>query len=259
MRVLLVGLLTLLLSACTVASWNERLSTPEERAFAEQNVRAIQSGDMRWLAKVADPDTMGNFSAKQLAQIRALTPAGPANLITVTVSTLSSGSQTATYKTFSYELGAGQRWAMLQIYLHPASGSIQLAGLHVFPLDRSPSEANALSFAGKGAIHYLWLALMVAAVATSLTAFVLILRTPGLKLKWLWAVGSLLAFANFQLNWTTGEWGIWPISFLLFGASGFRSDPLLPWVMSFGIPIVAVLFLVRRALRSRTAESEVVE
>jgi hypothetical protein len=100
---------------------------------------------------------------------------------------------------------------------------------------------------GKGAINYLWIAAMAIAVGSSLAAFVLILRTRALRLKWLWAIGSLLGFVNFRLDWTTGQWDIWPLSFTLFGASALRSGMLAPWVMSFAIPIVAIVFLALRA------------
>ena len=162
--------------------------------------------------------------------------------------------ETNSFKTFNYELGTGQRWAILQIILHPKGERLWLAGVYVQPADRSPSIAHAFSFRGKRAIHYLWLAMMLAAVATSITSLVLVLRTRGLRRKWLWAVGSALGFVSFQLNWTTGEWGIWPISIQLFGASALQNGPLLPWVMSFAIPVVAIIFLVRRAMGAYAAD-----
>jgi hypothetical protein len=253
MRVVIAGILLLVLGACSAQRWNAWVSTPEERAFAERMVQVVQAGDMRRVAEVSDPDTMGDFTQRLLTQVRGLTPAGPARLMTVSSSTMTASGRTRTFKTFNYELGAGQRWAILQIILHPEGEKIWLAGIYVQPMDRSPSAAHAFSLKGKGSIHYLWLTAMLLAVMTSVTAFVLILRTRGLKLKWLWAIGSLLGFVSFQLNWTTGEWGIWPISFQLLGASGMQNGTLLPWVLSFAIPVVAIVFLVRHAMGLTTA------
>jgi hypothetical protein len=248
MRVVIAGILLLLLGACSVQRFNAWLSTPEERAFAEQMVQVIQAGDMRRLVAVSDPDTMRDFTERLLKQVRGLTPAGPAKLMTVSSNTVTAGGQTRTFKTFNYELGAGQHWAILQIILHPAGEKIWLAGVYVQPVARSPSAAHAFSLKGKGAIHYLWLSAMLLTVLTSIAALVLILRTHGLKLKWLWAIGSLFGFVGFQLNWTTGDWGAWPISFYLFGAAAVQNGPLLPWVMTFAIPVVAIVFLVARTI-----------
>lgn len=248
MRAWAIGLLVLL-SACSQQAWIERLSTPQERNLAGQMVRAIQAGDMRQLAEMSDPEMMRDFSPRILAQMRALTPGGPAQLVAVQSNTMMADGESRTLKTFNYELGADRRWAILQIILHPDGAKTWLAGIYVQPLDRSPSAANALTFADKGVIHYFWLAMMIAAVTISVAAFVLILRTRGLKLKWLWAVGSVVGFMSFQLNWTTGQWRLWPVSFELLSASGLRGGMLLPWVMSFSIPVVAILFLVLRAAR----------
>lgn len=124
-----------------------------------------------------------------------------------------------------------------------------LAGVYVQSFDRSPSAAHALSLKDKRAIHYVWILAMLTAVATSVAAFVLTLRTRGLRLKWLWAIGSLVGLTGFQLNWTTGEWGMWLFSFHLFGAGAVQNGPLLPWIMTFAIPVVAIVFLILRALR----------
>ena len=248
MRAWVIGLLVLL-SACSQQAWIEKLSTPQERDLAGLMVRAVQAGDMRQLAEISDPDTMRDFSPRMLAQIRALTPGGPAQLVGVQSNTMMANGESRTFKIFNYELGADRRWAILQIILHPDGAKTWLAGIYVQPLDRSPSAANALTFGDKGVIQYFWLAMMIAAVTTSVAAFVLILRTRGLKLKWLWAVGSVLGFMSFQLNWTTGQWGFWPLSFQLLSASGVRGGILFPWVMSFAIPVVAVVFLALRAAR----------
>lgn len=258
MRGLLLGLLALLLVGCSIEAWNNKLSTPEERAFAEQSVKAIRAGDMKWLAQRADVETMGDLSARGLEQLRSGIPDGPAKLMTVNSNTIANGGGTRTYKAFNYEMGAGQRWAIVQVLVRPEGSNLLISGFRFWRAERSPSAANAFSFEGKGAVHYLWIVLMVASALTAIGTFLLILRTRGLRLKWLWAIGSLFGFCTFQLNWTTGAWGMWPISVQLLGVSAMQNGPLMPWVMGFAPPLVAIAFLIWRALRSpeKVAEAE---
>ena len=62
-----------------------------------------------------------------------------------------------------------------------------------------------------------------------------------------------LAF-QFSLNWATGAWSIKPIYVSLLGAGFFRPSPFDAWILSFSLPIVAVIFLMRR--RGLMARSE---
>jgi hypothetical protein len=248
MRWLAIVMLVLL-SACSTQGWNERLSTPGEREMALQALEAVRSGNIASLRGVSETQLMDGLTPEIAAKIRSLLPPGEPRLLTVAQnSTTAFGGETKAYKSLFYELGSGNRWALAEVTLQQVANKTWLAGMHVVPFDHSPVAENAFTLEGKGTIHYVWIAAMAAAVLISLFAFVQILRTRGLKLKWLWAIGSLLSFVTFQLNWTTGETGFMPISFLVLGAGGFQVSPLMPWVLSFAIPAVALLFLALKAI-----------
>jgi hypothetical protein len=180
-------------------------------------------------------------------RMQSLSPAGQPVLSGVFVQWFANGGRPVTLKRFTYEVGANDKWALLQITLETEGPKPLVNGVFVQPLDRSPSAANGLTFRGKGPIHFLWLVLMAAALGTTITAFVLVLRTKRLRWKWLWCVGVLLSTFMFQLNWTTGAWDFMPISVTLFGAGALQQGPLMPWVMTFASPVVAIAFLVLRA------------
>jgi hypothetical protein len=246
-RAWMIGLL-LLLGACSQQAWIERLSTQQERDLAMQMAVAVRDGDTSALWNKSINGLQSSLNRETIARMHSLAPAGTPKLESVIVTSELGGDTPITAKTFIYEIGAGQRWALIRITLFEGIGAPALAGAYVQPFEGSPVAANRLTLKGKGAINYLWVAAMALALATSLAAFVLILGTPGLKLKWLWAIGSLFSFVTFGLNWTTGAWGIQPISFLLLGAGGFHSGSLTPWVINFAIPVVAIVFLVLRGM-----------
>lgn len=242
MRAWLIGL-AVLLSACSNQSMFDKLATPEEQAFSTQMVRAVRADDLATLKAAAAPELRPQLTPASMAQMRAPVPNGEPSLQNVNVQWMNG----VTAKALDYEIGANGRWAMVRVVLSTGAGKPQLIGLHTAPATSQPSQFNAFTLKDKGAIHFAWLAAMVACVATSLTAFVLILRTRGLRRKWLWAPASLISFVTFSLNWTTGAFGVMPISLLLFGAAALQR-PLEPWIFSFAVPVVAIVFLIRRAM-----------
>jgi hypothetical protein len=239
----------MLLSACSAQQWIERLSTPPERDMALRALEAVRSGNIASLRTMSETQLMDELTPEVAAKMRSMFAPGKPALLTVSQNSMTAfGGETKTYKSFLYEMGSGNRWAIAVISLQPVGDKTWIAGIQVIPFDHSPVTANALTLEGKGAIQYAWLAAMVVAVLISLIAFVMILLTRGLRLKWLWAIGSLVSFVSFPLNWTTGETGFSPISFLLLGAGGFQASPLAPWIMTFAIPIVALVFLALKTL-----------
>lgn len=243
-----VAFVLLFLSACSYQQLYDRFSTPEEQALALQAAQAVQKGDLGWLSAHAGDKLQADLTPLLVHQMQVLSPRGQPVLRGVFVQWFQANGRPMTLKRFTYEAGANDKWALLQVVLETEGAKPLVNGVFVQPVDGSPTAANRLTLAGKGFIHFLWLALMAAALATSATAFVLALRTKRLRWKWLWCIGVLFSIVTFQLNWTTGEWRIVPISFLLFGAAGFQQGPLAPWVLSFAIPGVAIAFLALRAV-----------
>ncbi|OAN60035.1 hypothetical protein [Sphingomonas sp. TDK1] len=247
MRVL-VAFVLLVLSACSYQQLFDKLSTPQEQAMALHAAQAVQKGDLGWLSAHAGDRLRQDLTPVLGHQMQALSPRGQPVLSAVNVQWLQNGGKPITLKRLTYEIGANDRWALLQVVLETEGPKPLVNGVFVQLVDRSPRAANRLTLTDKGFIHFLWLVLMAAAVGTCITAFVLVLRTKRLRWKWLWCVGVFLSSFAFQLNWTTGAWDFMPISVTLFGAGALQQGPMMPWVMTFAIPVVAITFLVLRAL-----------
>lgn len=242
-----LALLMLALAGCSYDSINEQLSTPQERAFAAESVAVARRGDVAGLVARSDPAARAQLTPELVRQIAAMIPPGEPALRTVSVESNVVGGVTSSFKAFNYEVGSGNRWAVVQLLVQTAPGKIRVLGLNVQPFSRSPSGELAFGFEGKGAIHCAWLVAMAAALLLSITAAVLAIRTRGVRYRWLWALGSLFSFATFSLNWANGAWIVAPVSFLVLGAAAFQQGPFAPWTLSFAIPVIAIIFLIRRA------------
>ena len=245
MRFLVLSVI-LLLAACSPQAWNDKLSTPKERATAERVIALLRARDVNGLKAMSDAQLAPQLTPESLRPIAAMTPsAGAPSLQTVAVKTMAVGGAARTMKALNYEMGNGKSWAMIQVVLDTSGDPIRVDGFRVFPADRQPSTINDFTLTGKPVLAYVWLAMMVLAVAVTILGAATAFRSPRFrKLRWLWVIGSLFSFGTFSLNWTTGAFGMMPISFLLLGAGALRAGPLSPWVVSFAIPVVAIVILV---------------
>lgn len=88
--------------------------------------------------------------------------------------------------------------------------------------------------------------LAVATAAISITAAVLAVRTPGLQLRWLWAIACLIGFGWLQAGWQSGDIYMgFGVNLPPFGAS--RQAGGGEWWVRASVPAIAILFLGLRA------------
>jgi len=139
--------------------------------------------------------------------VAELIPAGePTSIKLVGAQRFTSAGATTVNLTFEYQFA--DRWILTNVMTKTKDGAATLVGFHVYPEAASLEATNRFSWAGKGALQYGVLA--VACV--------------------------LFGFGKFWVNWTTGEWGIQPLTFQLFSASSV-SAPYGPWIVSVSLPV----------------------
>lgn len=231
-------------------------STPREREFALVIIEALRTGNFGHLDTAADPEVRKTLTPELFDTMSAMVPPGPAVFGGAERLEVQLGSRDLPARRLIYLVGDGLKRAQVMIVMHEyRPGWHRMVGLHVQELYFKPGPPAAAPVA-VGRIHYLWLTAMALAVMLSLAGLVAVIRTRGLRLKWLWAIGCLFSFVSFQLNWVTGEWGVWPFSFTLLGAGFFRFGPAAPWVVQFAIPVVAITFLILKTLGRFDPEPE---
>lgn len=238
-----VLILLALLGACSSEAMFDTISTPQERAMALQAANALIAGDFPKFDDVMDVGLRDNMTSETMAKMKPFMPKGAPVLKKVFEFDYDDGPST---KTFTYEAGSGNRWAAIEITLRTAPGPIIVVAYRVWPLDHSPSSETDFSFAKAGAAGCFWIAMMILVLGITITGFVQVIRTRGLKLKWLWAIGCLFSFVTFWLQVGPGSFGVMPISFQLLGV-GFTKTVFEPWVLKFSIPVLAIVFLILKA------------
>lgn len=233
----------LCLTGCSQQSWWDRLASRQEQLLVIDIAEQLRAGNVDKLAQVSEPELKQQLPA-YVTQVSPMLfkVNGKFSLQTVNVFELHGGPTT---KTFVVQGGSEGHWAIVRIVLQGYENPLPLAGLNVLPFTSDPSTLNDFEIGNRGALGYLWIATMVTCACICIWATFLIWRTRWLKRRWLWTIGSLVGFFGFGLNWSTGAWAILFVNVSILGAQATKSGPYSPWLLSFGVPLIALLVIFR--------------
>jgi hypothetical protein len=151
-----------------------------------------------------------------------------------------------TYVNLTLEYRFSQRWLVAALALHRTDTMRTIDGLNVQPTVDSQEHLNRFTFSGKGLRNYVMLASTVVVMVFIVGTLVTLWRTRVPRRKWLWALFVAIGIGQVTLNWTTGGIAIQPLQVSLLGAGFSRPGLYGPWFLSLGVPIGAVIFLLRR-------------
>jgi hypothetical protein len=195
----------------------------------------------RFAASLQDSKSLSQIAAIE----RMLPPGEPRRRIEVSTNTVTLGGYTTVLATDQYDYD--DRAALVQTRLYGIAGSQQwlIQGFHVQVATFDQLKANDFALAGKSAGQYAFLSLLVASPLLVVAAIVKVLRTAGLRRKWLWCLAAVFAVGTASMNWATGALSMNPLAFQLFGCGFMKAQSsFAPWTLAVSLPIGAVLILV---------------
>jgi hypothetical protein len=246
----LIALIAMFLQGCGIPqSPNEFDKTPEAELL-KATVNKLVSHEYTTIESLMDPRVQQSDIKQALEQLRSIVPVGaPTHLEPVawnfvkTASTTSGSSASRSANVAIEYTYPGPKWIVASASLSGEPGQFRIVSFNVEPLAAPLSELNAFTLKGKSAAHYLFVLLPTIACIISVYAFVRCLRTKGLKRKWLWSLFTLVGVGAFSMNWTSGAIFMNILHFNFLSAAFMRSGWLGPWVVTFSIPVGALVFL----------------
>lgn len=244
-----LSFLLFLLAGCDQASIVAKFASADEQALARSYIERLRARDFDAIEKFLDKGLAGPEVRGNLEKMAALFPAGePRSVKLVGAYKHFQNESRILNTTFEYEFSEG--WVLANVAIDEKNGAKSITGLNVYPRTQSLEQENQFTLIGKQPAQYLILAGAIGAALVSLFALVACIRTKPLRRKWLWILFIVLGVGQFAVNWTSGEWGIVPISVQLLGA-GATAAPYGPWIVSCSIPLGAIVFLFWRRGRER--------
>jgi hypothetical protein len=254
------AVLCLALGACSPQSMIDKLEPKAESATAKAIIDQLRKGDLKAVESRLDARYLTPDIAAKLQEAAAAFPAGenPTSVKTVGVYeniryTSGKASRQSTTFNLAYEYQFRDAWVVANILLAEQDGKLVIEGLHTRRLTRSLEASHAFTLVRQDATHWLMALLTCAEALFCQYAFVLCLRTPMARHKWLWALFTLVGVTTLRFDWSSGHFAFTPLSAqFLFGVSA-TATPYGPWILSVSIPLGAIWFLARRrSLRAAT-------
>lgn len=239
LRITLFGLALAILTAC-----HPLARDPGADAKVRQVYTDLRRGDMQALRSRFTPEMLSHTTAAQLAQAHQFIPPGePRSRKALASSTFMANGATTVLAVDEYDYG--DRVTRVDVRLYRAgSGPWQVQGFHISLATAKELAIHEFSLLGKSPLHYLILVIVIGSPLLMLAALLKVLRTEGLKRKWLWILLALLGVTKIQMNWTTGALAYHFATVQLIGFGVTRGlSRFDPWVLTLTLPIGALLIL----------------
>ncbi|MFC5740008.1 hypothetical protein [Dyella tabacisoli] len=240
-------------TSCSQQALIDKVTPHPESEYAQDVIAELRAGQIDNVMAKLDPKRQTPEIATKLREIQAYFPSGKPKSIKVVgahsgfhaiVSTTTKSSSDQRYG-LVYEYEFEDSWAIVYVMLIKVDGKLMVDSINLDRMTQSLEQSNAFTFQGKGALHWIFAALVCVIPLFCLYAFITCLRTPMVKRKWLWAIFTLIGVVMVKLNWTTGDFDFHIVNFQLFSASAFAA-PYSPWILAVSFPLGAVWFLIRR-------------
>ncbi|QUD85931.1 hypothetical protein [Phenylobacterium montanum] len=241
----------LTLAACASKKLPETFTSAEDRAVCATLIGDLQAGatgDADILNRL-NPQLRAQFTP-MLPKLHAMTPSGPgasSRIVDASFRAVANSSGQRWRDSYlAYEVDQGQRRALIRFEIIRQGGSAIVNTLYINPLYVAAERLNAFTLAGRSLTQYAFLLLAAASFATIVASEVVLFRTPGIRRKWLWVVGCLFGYGQIWVDWSSGGVGFQLINIQLLGAFALKGGLLDPWRIGFGVPLVSIVFLLRR-------------
>ena len=243
-RSAVLAMLALLCSACSPDTLMKQIVDQSKVDQARQILDRLNGNDRTTLLTELDPSIQSENPAAVLLVLASTLPdQAPLSETVVGYHALSQNGTEFVNVTFEREYP--EQWLLATVAVKTEAGRRTIVGLNLQPSDQSLRELHRFTLANKSLRHYL--ILLAAVVALLFTAYTLYraARTPIPKRKWLWLLFVACGVGQIAIQWTSGVISVSLLSVQLFSAGAVA--PLYgPWLISFSLPLGAILFWWRR-------------
>jgi hypothetical protein len=215
-------------------------------AFAREYMQLVAHGQLDSAITFLDPSIPRDQAREVYPSLQAALTPGTFDSIRVVGAQRNStlmGDGSFRYRTtLVYEVLVPAGWRLVTFETADSAERHVIVTFKVTPIDQALEAANAFSFAGHSFGDFLWLGCAVANLLSLGTVGVL-WRAKAMPKRKRWMALALFGGGKFTLDWATGATTYSIASFQLFGASFTYASAASPVLISFSVPVGALVAL----------------
>jgi hypothetical protein len=153
-----------------------------------------------------------------------------------------------------YEYKVGDKFIYFTFGISEQVDKLTITAFDGRIVNNSIANSNTFNLKDKGFLHYMFLVFSILVPIFIIVTLIFATKS-RLEKKWLWIIGILFGFIKFSINWTTGQVALKTINFSILGSGFSKSGNAAPWILSFSIPIVAIIFWYKKYFDERAVQS----
>lgn len=239
----------LFLSGCGLSpTMVEDFADDSKEEIATKYIQQIVDGEYEEILDALEPKLKPQLNEDILSKMSEVLGSDEIKEINLIGYNAHTFNREPTRYNLTYQYGYGNKWILVNVAFRSlANGKNEIFGLNVYnPMSKSLQDTHRFTFTDKTAIHYLFFVCCIVVPFFILGTLIVCIRTKLKKRKWLWIIFILVGLVSFSINWTTGQWGVRALNIQLFGSGAAAASIYAPWILSFSIPLGAILFWFRR-------------
>jgi len=247
-RLLTILVLTMLLTSCNSSyKISESEVSNEANVIAKTYIEKLLTGNIDYCFNNFDTQFQDEklkrflFEAYSFIKGKKLLSS---SIISYKTTTIYNESKIINYE-LCYEYEYNDFWIYFNFHIQQNNKEIKVLGLNIIPYKNSLHEVNKFTLMNKDLIHFFFLFMVIIIPLFIIFSIIYCFKTP-LKRKWLWILFMLFGIISFKLNWTTGDFELQLLNIRLLGAGFSRFGTVSPWILSFAVPVGAILFWIKK-------------
>jgi len=245
-------ILTIGLTGCNLTGGKLGLAPDHVQKFAVNFLDQIHKGNIDTCLTMVSNDMKDTNSRKSLNDLYNQIKYCKLDSFKIINYSTTSFSGTDKFKIYAleYEYYVDNKFQYYNYTIKEKPDSLIIVGFKAGQYDTSLADQNAMTFKGKGFVHYFFLLFCILIPIFCIITVIFAIKSK-VKLKWLWIIGIVFGIMKFKLNWTTGEFDYQIINASLLGAGFFKFGLAGQWTFFFSIPLFAIIFWFKRASVNR--------
>lgn len=234
-----VSIAALVLAACSGENAIRRFTPADADARARAYLALFTRGQPDSAAARLVPALAGADAQRELVKIGAILRDqhfDSTKLIGAQVNSING----VRHVNLSYELHSSRGWSVANVATVDSANTWFVEGVSANMLARRLEDDARFTLAGKPARQYAWLLMSILCFVASLATAIFVATRRAMPKRWRWVLVSLLGLGAFSLNWNTGVVATNLVSIRIGAASFTRAAPVVPWIITFSLPIGAL-------------------